>query len=388
MNKLYNTQNKIASNIFKFLNSVGNFRKTQLNIIPFIVIGMILSESVVSSDIAKKLKDNFSFVHHDSVVKRIYRFFNNKLFNPYLFYDLIIKHVISNFSVKHSDNKIFISFDHMFCKNHFTILMFTLRIGKQSIPLWFRCFKGKHEPDAFKNDLFIEGVSYCINLFKHLNHPKIIFLADRFFNSSSLLKFIHDHNCFYCVRVKTLYNVSVYDKKEKHFIWKNISSLSHCVYKSTFYSVFFTRNMLKTNLVISKSHNISDPWYILTNLDPREAIKTYGKRFGSIEFFFKSQKSNGFYLESTSISNLHAFESMYSLCCFASLFINIIGISYCKNQYNSQYKHCKIINIKNRTNNTKDRIRSYFEIGLILFNKAYSSSVYIYIPFTFILYDI
>ena len=388
MNKLYNTQNKIASNIFKFLNSVGNFRKTQLNIIPFIVIGMILSESVVSSDIAKKLKDNFSFVHHDSVVKRIYRFFNNKLFNPYLFYDLIIKHVISNFSVKHSDNKIFISFDHMFCKNHFTILMFTLRIGKQSIPLWFRCFKGKHEPDAFKNDLFIEGVSYCINLFKHLNHPKIIFLADRFFNSSSLLKFIHDHNCFYCVRVKTLYNVSVYDKKEKHFIWKNISSLSHCVYKSTFYSVFFTRNMLKTNLVISKSHNISDPWYILTNLDPREAIKTYGKRFGSIEFFFKSQKSNGFYLESTSISNLHAFESMYSLCCFASLFINIIGISYCKNQYNSQYKHCKITNIKNRTNNTKDRIRSYFEIGLILFNKAYSSSVYIYIPFTFKLYDI
>ena len=154
MNKLYNTQSKIASNILNFLNSVGNFRKTQLNIIPFIVIGMILSESVVSSDIAKKLKDDFSFVHHDSVVKRIYRFFNNKLFNPYLFYDLIIKHVISNFSVKHSDNKIFIPFDHMFCKNHFTVLMFTLRIGKQSIPLWFRCFKGKHEPEAFKNDLF------------------------------------------------------------------------------------------------------------------------------------------------------------------------------------------------------------------------------------------
>ena len=172
------------------------------------------------------------------------------------------------------------------------------------------------------------------------------------------------------------------------FIALDIFSLNHCVYKSTFYSVFFTRKRLKTNLVISKSHNISEPWYILTNLDPKEAIKTYGKRFGSIEFFFKSQKSNGFYLEATSISNLHAFESMYSLCCFSSLFINIIGISYCKNQYNSQYKHCKIINIKNRTNNTKDRIRSYFEIGLILFNRAYSSSIYIYIPFSFKLYDI
>lgn len=392
MNKLYYTQKEIASNIVTFLKKVGINRKTQLNIIPFIVIGMIVSESVVSSDIAKKLKDNFSFIQHTSVVKRIYRFFNNKIFNVYHFYDLIISFVIKNFKIKHQDNKVFISFDHMFCKNHFTVLMFSLRIGKQSVPLWFRCFKGTRDPKAYSTELIKSGIDYCVNLFKHLN-PKIIFLADRFFDTVPLLFHITSKNCFFAVRAKANFSskVLIYDNKEKHNLWKCLNELPHYTYKpSYFYNVPFTKDYkFPVNIAISpKSRTDNEPWFILTNLPPNEAIKAYSKRFGAIEFLFKSQKSNGFYLESTSISNLKAFETMYGLCCFASLFLNIIGSHYCKNQYGRQYKNCKIENIKNRSNKTKDRIRSYFEIGLILFNKAYYSSIYIFIPFTFKLWDI
>ena len=98
MNLIYNNQEQIASKIKNFLlNCFPNIRKTQLKIIPYIVIGMILSESTVSSDIAKELKGDFSPIHHDSVIKRIKRFFSNKLFNPYSFYDKIIKFVISSY---------------------------------------------------------------------------------------------------------------------------------------------------------------------------------------------------------------------------------------------------------------------------------------------------
>ena len=86
MNKFYNTQQIISSNIKDFLLKVdSNIRKSQLNIIPFIIIGMILAESSTSSDIAKNLKDDFSLVQHDSVVRRIKRLFTNKYFNPYKF---------------------------------------------------------------------------------------------------------------------------------------------------------------------------------------------------------------------------------------------------------------------------------------------------------------
>ena len=56
MNKLYNTQEDIASGFSKFLHTVDpNIRKTQLNILPYILFGILSSESLVSLD--KELRD-------------------------------------------------------------------------------------------------------------------------------------------------------------------------------------------------------------------------------------------------------------------------------------------------------------------------------------------
>ena len=56
MKKLYNTQKEITSNISKFLKkSFPNIRKTQLNIIPPIVLGMINSNSSSSNLIASAI---------------------------------------------------------------------------------------------------------------------------------------------------------------------------------------------------------------------------------------------------------------------------------------------------------------------------------------------
>ena len=83
MNKVYNSQEEIVSEIKEILlKSNPNIRKTQLKIIPYIIIGMLISESSVASDIAKTLKDDFSLVQHESVIKRIKRLFKNKLFDP------------------------------------------------------------------------------------------------------------------------------------------------------------------------------------------------------------------------------------------------------------------------------------------------------------------
>ena len=47
---------------------------------------MIASESVVSTDIAKCLKNEFSYVQLESVQRRIRRFFNNDLFDSEAFF--------------------------------------------------------------------------------------------------------------------------------------------------------------------------------------------------------------------------------------------------------------------------------------------------------------
>lgn len=129
--KVYYNQEKIASSLQKFFKNFSFLSKPHLKSISFIITGMISAESVVTSDISRKLKDNFSLINLESIERRFRRFFNSFSSLAYSLYDAFISHIISNFSVTHPNNKVHISFDHMFCKEKFTILLFSLRIGKQ-----------------------------------------------------------------------------------------------------------------------------------------------------------------------------------------------------------------------------------------------------------------
>ncbi len=106
MFKVYNSQKQITSELSNFLqNVVHNISKPHLKIIPDIIFGMIKSESVVTTDIIKKLKDPWSDVQFSSIERRFQRFFNNDKFSAYDFYDSVIKHIIKNYKLK---NKIVI----------------------------------------------------------------------------------------------------------------------------------------------------------------------------------------------------------------------------------------------------------------------------------------
>ena len=259
MNIIYNTQDDFATKITDFLlKSNNNIRKTQLNIIPYIVIGMIQSESCVSSDIAKHLKGDFSLIQHDSITKRIKRLFCNPLFEPYYFYDNIIKKVISTYKKKHSDKRVHIVFDHMFSHDNFTVFMLSMRIGKQGIPLWFRCFEGKSNSDAFKLSVITEGISYVSNLFS--DKFDLIFLADRWFNSTKLMKHINSLGHTYCLRLKGNIKVTFFDRLRKHNVETYTQNLSGYTLKCKYYeNISYTENNYKTNVVISDSKASDTP---------------------------------------------------------------------------------------------------------------------------------
>ena len=385
MNKVYNTQEEIASEIEMFLKEIfKDIRKTQLNILPYIVLGIILSESVVASDIAKELKNQFSFVQLDSVIKRIKRFFSNELFKPYDFFEHVIKYIISNYKKKHGDKRAHIVFDHMFSHDNYTVFMITMRIGKQGIPLWFRCFEGKDCPEAFEENLLQEGISYVSSLFG--NEYNLIFLADRPLNSTTLMDHIASLGHTFCIRLKRNIKVFIYDKKEGHKVWKFLDDIKSYEYHSNlFNNIEITDKKYVVNIAISKRKDVAEPWIIVTNGDTKRAIKDYGYRFGAIECLFKNQKSNGFRLESTVNASLKYFENLYAVTCFASIFLIILGANYSKNT--KCYKNEKIVTHK-VIKGIKRRIMSLFNVGLTLFKRAFNSLKYIRIPFSFKLYDI
>ncbi len=385
MVKLYNTQSDFTSAMRFFLHSsCPHLRKTQTNIIPEIIWGMINAESSVSSDIANHLKGEFSLIQVNSITKRIRRFFNNKLFEPYLFYDSVIKFVISNYKKKHSDNNVHIIIDHMFSHDNYVVLMFSMRIGSQGVPIWFKCFK-ENTSDAYVEALIIEGIDYVSSIFD--DSFNLIFLGDRWFNSTSLMEHINNLGHYYVFRLKKNIKVFVYDKKEKHEVWKWLHELTNYEWHSVSYKdVLLTDNKFKCNLVYSKRKDTADPWILVTNCDDKWPIYHYKHRFGGIESLFKNQKSNGFYIESVCNASEKSFTTMYTLVCFSVLFLTILGTEYTKNK--CCYKTVKIETHKNYKNKGKVRILSLFNTGLTLFKYAINSLRYVRLPVRFILYDI
>lgn len=384
MYKLYNTAKDFAINLSQTLkNAIPDIRKTQLNIIPYIIFSMIISESCVPMDMAKVLKDEFSFIQFDSVIKRIRRFFSNKLFNPYLFYQNLMIYILKSFRAKHEDKTLYITFDHMFSKSHYTVFMFTLKIGTFGVPIWFKCFKDISNNNAFKLSTIKEGIEEVSKLFKNTDF-NLVFLADRWFGSSKILDIIDKLGHIYAIRIKGNIIVYLNGKKIK------AKKLKHRKYHSVIHQdVYITDDRYKTTIVYSPTENTKDPWIIVTNGDPSKALKNYSYRFGSIEHVFKAQKSNGFNLEKVSNASLESFTTMYTMVCTCILFLTILGADYSKNTrcYRKvELGTHKTYNIDSKK--VKKRVMSLFNTGLTLFKRAFNSPVYIRIPLSFQLYDI
>ncbi len=382
MDKVYNNFNKFTSDLTKFSQKL-NLRKTQINVIPLILTGMILAVSCAASDMAKKLKKYFPDIQIDSIIKRIRRFFNNKLFDPYQFYLSFIVAILKNYKKKHDNKRVHIIFDHMFSKSNYTVFMLTMRVGKHGIPLWFKCFKGISDNNAFKFETIKDGIQTVSDLFKDTS-LELIFLADRGFGGWKILNFIDNLGHTYCIRLKG--NINVYKDGNK----TKAKKLKHHKHRLTKHeNVLITDYRFKTNIVVSDSKDTSTPWIIATNGDSNRAVKDYSYRFGAIECVFKSQKSNGFNLEKVSNASLGTFETMYALVCVGVTYLTILGIEYSKNT--SCYKDVKIETHKTYNINgkkIKERIISLFNTGLSLFNITFESLVYVRLPCTFILYDV
>ena len=379
MNIVYNNFDEISTSLSNsFLNLSNNLSKPQAKNLAYAIVAATDANSIVTSTVASHFKGSLSFNKPESNERKLRRFLNNFHFSPYIVYQDFINHILSNYKVKHLDNSIFISFDHSFNKDDFVSLVVALRIGKQSIPIWFRCFKSD-DKTAFNYEIIKDALTFA-----HESFPdkKIVFLADRFFNDVAIFNLIDEFGDTYYIWTKTNVNVSF---NGTDFV--SLSSISSKVHNSKIIdNVYFTSTNKKlVNIVISPSKDTDDPWYIITNGNPKMAIKHYSKRFGGIEFIFKAQKSNGYSLEKTTTRNLTVFTKLFFISCVAILWLTILGADYVKNK--NKKSVVNLYDVKN-VKGKKIRIKSLFTIGKQLFQYAYDSYVYYKLKYDFILYDL
>ena len=372
MYELYNENEKntstnlnIYNNLFNKFSKIGTLMSVPfLTFLPVFIYALMQAESIIIMDLATYVGPLCN-INIESADKKIRRFLKSKKNDFMFFFDKFIVSILADYKIKHSDKKIFIAFDHMHIGKRFTILLFALRIGKVGIPIWFRMFTYNHK-DAFQLALFQEGVLFCHNLIKKVDsNSKIIFLADRFWgNHTKLMEYIDSLGDTFYIRTKGNLLIYIYDKKEKKYKYIPIKDLKSYVHHSNFYkNILFTKNHYEVNIAISKAKDHVEPYYIVTNADPKTAIKEYSKRFGAVEFNFKNQKSNGFFLEETQIKDLKTLEALFVCVCITQILLTILGIDHSKNC--NSYRDIKITTTK-IVKKKRKRLYSYFHIGLMI----------------------
>lgn len=79
---MINDHECITTELKKVLEKMIILSSNRLNNLVAMIVGIIVSQSVILSDISQKLKDSYSSGTEESKIKRLQRFFRNKLINP------------------------------------------------------------------------------------------------------------------------------------------------------------------------------------------------------------------------------------------------------------------------------------------------------------------
>lgn len=237
--------------------------------------------------------------------------------------------------------------------------------------------------EAYQSDLIREGILYVYKLFKGKN-SNLIYLADRWFQNYKLMKYMDELDVTYCIRIKSNLTFYIYDYGEIAGNTKDVEAKEEEQY---FERVRIVRYNYLTKMAVSKKEGDKEAIYVMTNGKVEDGIKNYSYRFGSIEFVFKNQKTNGFYLESTKMRNLQSFKTLYGVTSIALLWLTILGVEYTSN-IEKRKNEVKIRCYRKNKEKQKERIFSLFNTGLMYFNLCFNSYQVAKIRCNFLLYEI
>ncbi|MFD3157089.1 hypothetical protein ACFIJ5_09545 [Haloimpatiens sp. FM7330] len=213
---MLNNQEYITTELEKILYEILPITSKRLKNLVNIIIGIILSESVVISKISEKLNDSYTDATEASKIKRIERFFTSKPINPNYLYGFFIEEILKKYVKRNANNKIVIMFDHTTIDDRFLILKFSLKVGKRAIPLWYKIFEYDEKDNKNFNHVK-EGIAELYEILSSYNFD-VILLGDRGFKSIDLFEFIHEIGWKYCIRCTKDLLVEIKDKEKIKYL--------------------------------------------------------------------------------------------------------------------------------------------------------------------------
>jgi hypothetical protein len=352
--RVYRTISEAMKQLFP-TEPKGN-QARMLTTLAAMVSGIVLGKSCQLPTIARKSPDR---AKADSRIKRYSRWIQNTRIDCESYYLPFVQELLIRLA---AIRKLVFIIDGSEVGHNCIVLMISLIYGHRALPITWLVVKGckGHLPERLHLDL--------LSQLKALLPPncQAIFLGDGEFDGIKLLTAVQALGLQYVCR--TAKNIQLYEDGLPF----SFSDL--CLGRGDQISipnVWFTQEGYGPVTVIAHwDRRYCDPLYLVTNFElPDEAVHWYKKRF-HIETFFSDEKSRGFYLHKSHLSDPQRLSCLLIAACLAYLWIVYLGLVALRKDW------VKIIHRSDRCD------WSLFRLGLALLDHFLNEDLPIPVSFT------
>lgn len=297
----------------------GNYAR-KLNTLAGMISGIVQSRSCQMPAIARKTPDK---TKADSRIKRYSRWIKNKRVGYEGYYLPFVREILARLA---DIRELVFIIDGSEVGHNCILLMINLIYGKRAIPITWLVVSGKKGHLSEKIHLALLSQLQAVLP----ENCQKIFLGDGEFDGIGLQAALQSKNWSYVCR--TAKNAILFEDGDQ-FSFDDLflkAGDQICIPQ-----VWFTKEGYGPVSVIARWElGYLHPLFLVTNMDlPLEAVYWYKKRF-HIETFFSDQKSRGFFLHKSHLSEPKYLSNFLIAACLAYLWIiylgNICEVSGCR----------------------------------------------------------
>ena len=295
----------------------GNLAR-HMNTLAALISGIVGSQRVSLPEVASKAPDQKK-TKRDSRVKKFERWLQNERIDAEMYFMPFAKELLLGLAGLAEEKKraLVFAIDGSGVGRGCVTLMLSVLYKKRALPLMWIVVEGKkgHFPEA----LHIQLVEQIQDLVPEA--ADVIFLGDGEFDGIGLQAALAD--CGWAYVCRTAKNTQLCEEGA-WFTFEDIGIMPGVPWGVP--DVLFTQQAYGPVQAIAWwRDNCKDPIYLITNMDcVEEACYWYSKRF-QIETFFSDQKTRGFHLDKSHISDPQRLARLMIAACLAYIWIVFLG---------------------------------------------------------------
>lgn len=285
--------------------------KQSLQVLAMFINGIVGSQSTHNRNVAKKTPTGAKASSREQQLRRWYE-------NKGTTYEMHMLPFVQDLLLNLTDYKLVFAIDGSGVGRGCVTLMVSLIYKKRAIPIIWVVREGKK--GHFPADMHVELLQNLQDILPE--EASVIILGDGEFDSVELQRFVNDAGWSYVVR--TAKNTQICIDGEWLPLDDTNNGRGSCI---PVYDVMFTKEEYGPVLAIAWwRKEYAEPIYLVTNLElMEEACQWYRKRM-TIETFFSDQKSRGFRLDKSRISNPKRLFRVMIAACLAYIWVIYLGV--------------------------------------------------------------